>query len=504
MIQRQFWRDRLEQAWRRRSVVWLSGVRRVGKTSLCRSLEGVDYFDCELPSARIEMADPEHFLRGVRGRPGGAPDLRIRLGVRWIMYRVSQHLRVRVPVVLALSILPLCAFGAAGPKRPSAAKPGSIRAAVFSSDATPKVGDRMYADQTIVAIDGPLLLKGLVLEDSGSRYVVAALDWVLLNTESRDLFRNKIAEAAATSPAKVAVQVTHTHSSPISSNSQKLVAESADRAAAAVRAALPKLRPVTHVGVGRARVEKFASNRRVWLPNGTMGARWSSTKDVALRDMPEGLIDPWLRTVSLFDRGRPIVRMHYYGSHPQSFYRDGKIHPETVGWARERIEKEEGIPQLYFTGGGGNITAGKYNNGSLESRAQMIDRLSVGMRKSIAKTKKTPLSGLSWKSVEARFVVPVQKGSSETQQGPPVDLSRLRLGPVDIVHLPGEPFIEYQLYAQTVRSDRFVAVAGYGDSSTGYFCTDVAYSEGGYEPGMSGVRPGSEKILKETLAELLR
>lgn len=68
MFLRKFWLDRLEAAWRRRSVVWLSGVRRVGKTSLCQGLDGVDYFDCELPSVRVDMADPEHFLRRVRGR----------------------------------------------------------------------------------------------------------------------------------------------------------------------------------------------------------------------------------------------------------------------------------------------------------------------------------------------------------------------------------------------------------------------------------------------------
>ena len=63
MIQRTFWVQRLEQAWLRRTVVWLSGVRRVGKTSLCRSLDQVEYFDCELPSARAQMQDPELFLR---------------------------------------------------------------------------------------------------------------------------------------------------------------------------------------------------------------------------------------------------------------------------------------------------------------------------------------------------------------------------------------------------------------------------------------------------------
>jgi len=40
MRKRHFWRGALQRAWRRRSVVWLSGVRRAGKTTLSRSLPG--------------------------------------------------------------------------------------------------------------------------------------------------------------------------------------------------------------------------------------------------------------------------------------------------------------------------------------------------------------------------------------------------------------------------------------------------------------------------------
>ena len=48
--------------------MWLSGVRRVGKTCLCRSLRDIEYFDCELPRIRRLMIDPQAFLEDVRGR----------------------------------------------------------------------------------------------------------------------------------------------------------------------------------------------------------------------------------------------------------------------------------------------------------------------------------------------------------------------------------------------------------------------------------------------------
>ena len=64
MIQRHFWQHLLEQAWRERSVIWLSGVRRVGKTCLCQSLPHIEYFDCELPRVRRMMEEPEGFFDG--------------------------------------------------------------------------------------------------------------------------------------------------------------------------------------------------------------------------------------------------------------------------------------------------------------------------------------------------------------------------------------------------------------------------------------------------------
>jgi predicted AAA+ superfamily ATPase len=63
MFPRTHWQEQIESAWSGRSIVWLSGVRRVGKTVLCRSLPDVDYYDCELPRVRRLLEDPEAFLR---------------------------------------------------------------------------------------------------------------------------------------------------------------------------------------------------------------------------------------------------------------------------------------------------------------------------------------------------------------------------------------------------------------------------------------------------------
>src|SRR3989338_676619 len=68
MVTRPFWEKRIEELWKSRSIIWLKGVRRAGKTSLCQQLKNIQYFDCELPSVRAQLEDPESFLKQYQGQ----------------------------------------------------------------------------------------------------------------------------------------------------------------------------------------------------------------------------------------------------------------------------------------------------------------------------------------------------------------------------------------------------------------------------------------------------
>ena len=68
MIKRKYWLKKVETLWKERSVLWLSGVRRAGKTVLSQSLSDIDYFDCELPRVRGLITDPEKFLGEMEGK----------------------------------------------------------------------------------------------------------------------------------------------------------------------------------------------------------------------------------------------------------------------------------------------------------------------------------------------------------------------------------------------------------------------------------------------------
>jgi hypothetical protein len=438
---------------------------------------------------------------------------------------------------------------AAAPSFPPASVPHGLRLTTFECDATPPIGHRLVGWSVLMkSVEAPLLLKGVVLEDDRTRYVLAALDWCRLQTGAYDLYRKKLAAAAGVPENQVALHCTHTHGAPIADLNAQLLLDQypgapvhldvaflkdvTNRAALALGDSLSKMRPFTHVGIGKAEVHQYASTRRIPGPDGKVKSRMSSCKDPELIAAPEGTIDPWLRTVTFFNEGTPLVRLHYYATHPQSHYgTEGSC--DVPGFARLLLETDEKIPHLYFTGCGGNVAAGKYNDGSQEARARLTQNLVGAMKTSIQSTQRHPVSQIDWRIAEVRFALRQENAYAEDnlrhdlanpkatevtrlkaalalawydrlKDRPGVDCSRLRLGPATILHLPGEAFVEYQLYALSLRPDDFIAVAAYGEGGPGYICMDRSPAEGGYEPTASYVGPPSESRLKATIEELLK
>ena len=66
MIGRPLWTQRLTEAWRQAPIVWLTGVRRVGKTVLAQGLPHTEFLNCDLPSTAERLRDPESFFRSVK------------------------------------------------------------------------------------------------------------------------------------------------------------------------------------------------------------------------------------------------------------------------------------------------------------------------------------------------------------------------------------------------------------------------------------------------------
>src|SRR5436190_11198684 len=307
--------------------------------------------------------------------------------------------------------------------------------APFRFDVTPPVGHPLCGGWIKPAVDcvDELEAIGFVLLGAGEPIVICAVDWTGILNEAHVAWRAAMAEAAGTTPDRVAVQCVHQHDAPfVCLHAEKLIAEQQDglkvvemeffrtcleRAAAAVRAALPKARHVTHIAQGEAMVTQVASNRRVAIgPDGRVSKmRGSSCRDAELIALPEGLIDPKLKTIAWYDGSEKIVACHYYATHPMSHYGAGHVSSDFVGLARKQRQKEEpGCAHLYFTGCSGNIAAGKYNDGSPEARVELTQRIYDGIVASEKSLTRSPISRVSWKSHE--IVPPVNPVVNEEEQ----------------------------------------------------------------------------------------
>lgn len=428
-----------------------------------------------------------------------------------------------------------------------------LRLALFDVDATPPLGLRMAYDNVARPADLSLRSRGIVILGAGEPIVLVAIDWIGIGNAAHDAFRKAVAEAAGTSAMRVAVQALHQHDAPQADfTAERLLAamgidtydrfdggfarEVIARTATAVRESLAAAVPLTHIGFGRGEVQQVASNRRLIGEDGTIrGWRASTTGDAALRAEPEGVIDPFVAGVVLWSEETPMAVLTSYATHPMSYYRTGVPGPDFPGIAR--LLRTQDVPSalhVHFTGAGGNIAAGKYNDGSRDNRVIFALRLAAGMRAAydaaVADRQPMSVSDVGWGSVPVQLdvreeltrdalVAAIRAGADRgtmndadalawlerVAQGRPIDVSCLRLGDVRMLHMPGELFVEYQLAAQQMRPDLHVMMAAYGDYGPGYIGTAESYAQGGYEVEVrsSFVGPQADEALTSAMRTLL-
>ncbi|MFO7826026.1 MAG: alpha/beta fold hydrolase [Cyclobacterium sp.] len=421
-----------------------------------------------------------------------------------------------------------------------------LSVAVFDVDATPPVGSLLAYDRMENRDDLGLRAKGIVLSGSGLPIVLCAVDWIGIGNESQDAFKAHLAKAASTIPSRVAIHTVHQHDAPISDwGAEKILVDAGldpqafessfdhvllNRLEEAIETALTEAQPLSHVGTGKAIVEKVASNRRIIGADGKVQYfRSSSTQDPQIRDFPEGLIDPEVSLISFWNGDQPIAVLSYYAVHPQSYYLTKVANPDFPGIAR--YLRQLAVPEalhVHFNGAGANIAAGKYNDGSKINRKLLAERLAAGMEKAWENTRKQALNPQDVFWQQEPLLLPANEAIAKIEQemhlqnprwltnnmqklawykrqqlGKKIDISCLTLGDARILHLPGELFVEYQLAAKAVRPDLSVAMAAYGDYGPFYIGTAAAYPEQGYEINASPVTAEAEPVILEAIKKLL-
>jgi hypothetical protein len=426
------------------------------------------------------------------------------------------------------------------------------RLATFAADVTIPIGHRCMGVLPTKAarIDDPLEARGFVLLGGAAPLVYVAVDWCEIRNDSYDEWRDALAKTAETTRERVIVSSLHQHDAPVVDTGAEALLASVGlagelfdrdfhatalaRVASALRAAIPSAEPITHIGLGEARVEGVASNRRVVRESGVVefSRGSSSARDPFHRDAPEGLHDPVLATLSLWNGDRALVELHSYATHPMSHYGKGGVSADFVGIARRLRQAEvPAVFQIYATGASGDVTAGKFNDGAPEQRGVLAERIRRAMEESSRATRRHELREISFRvaaldlefiddprftraaletrlrdsgaSVEERILASMGLSSrSRVDAGRSIDVPCIDFGVARLLLLPGESFVGFQLLAKSLRPDSFVMTIGYGECWTGYVPTESAFADG-FGTDWRWVARGSEAKLRTALEELL-
>jgi hypothetical protein len=423
----------------------------------------------------------------------------------------------------------------------------------FQIDATIPIGHRCMGvlPQKSKTIADTLELHGFVLLGDQAPIVFVAVDWCEIRNKSYDQWRERLAKVARTVPDRVLVSSLHQHDAPvIDAGAQELLdqvelpgelfdpafhEDVITRAEVALRQAIEESKPLTHISYAESKVREVASNRRVVDGNGKVSfARGSSSgRDPFFRETDAGLIDPMLRTISFWSHDQCLVEYHTYATHPMSYYGRGEVTSDFVGLARKRLARlDRSIHPIYASGCSGDVTAGKYNDGSQAAREELTSKIYDAMLSNRRSSKKVELTmGFGFHSVglELQYTqapslqkdamleelqdesLPVEKRilaamglaswNRSVENSKPIDMPCIDLGVARIVLFPGESFVGYQLLAQKLSGEVPVLPVGYGECWTGYVPTAAAFDDG-FNESWLWVAPGAEEKIQQGLSKL--
>ena len=414
-----------------------------------------------------------------------------------------------------------------------------LKIVTFKVDVTPPIGDPLaYVPNE--KVETPIYVSGIVLDDGKTRAVWVSCDFIGIYGESYVVWLEMLAKQAGTVRENIFLHSVHQHDSirwnpecnpkegengPLVISPEYCIKTLKDVSEAVAKAVSGTWQSVGKLLTAETRIGGLAANRRLVNEDGKFAhTRYSGKNPPELQALPVGNIDPILRTICFENTGgQKIVALHFYATHPMAAYLRKMVSTDVPGRALRHVTENNNsvAMNLYFTGCGGNVTFGKYNIGGIEGIEQLGKRLGEGMLQNLRKLEEQPLGPLVVKRVA--FEVPfnsLMKPVSEYEGRSAVSrrykletldkwrqstAARMSIGPR--VHFLSfelnEVFVDYQLYAQSLIPEHFLATAAYGNGIYGYIPTRAAFEEnGGYETGDLACQVTAE--IDEVLREVLR
>jgi len=407
-----------------------------------------------------------------------------------------------------------------------------------------------YASRTHGAegIHDRLQATAMAFDDGHKQVAIATCDLIGLDSASARNIRETVGEASGLGPDAIMINCSHTHGGPVTGRrsyvdppDESSLLELEGMVASAISKAVLDLKEADlHLGRGEVRI---GVNRRA-----------RSEGRMVLGVNPAGPIDPEVTVLRADHNGHTFGLLFNHSCHGTTLGGDNYlVTSDYIGYARKTVESVLGRGALsaYINGAAGNINPHPRGTFDLARRhgislgaealktgqsAEPVFQADLNFSQKIVKFPLSPPPPREQLESELDELVPqyeraVGNGEHvpgiwariswaremlERIQGDAVmehldaEIQALRIGPLGIVSLPGEVFVEIGLHAKEHSPLPYTMVGGYTNGNMGYIPTRTAFSEGGYEPNShvylieQQYDPGIEEVAKDGVLEVLK
>ncbi|MBP1990410.1 neutral/alkaline non-lysosomal ceramidase N-terminal domain-containing protein [Paenibacillus eucommiae] len=432
------------------------------------------------------------------------------------------------------------------------------------ADITPEIGalTSLSMHCKVTRIITPLQIKICLIRMGEQMTAIVSVDTTSLYSCTIADMRRVIAKTAGLLEEHIFINSTHTHSSPFLHRSAQdclkpwqlqfldddyyeYVLQGAVEAATKAKGSMAAVQFRFSKGI----VREVACNRRVTLPDGTIGVRYGRGVSAELRAYPDGLIDPEVSCTWLVgSQGDLMGCLINYACHATTYHQPTEICWDYPGYAAQTVERELGGICLFLQGCAGNISPGKYTIGEpLEDSMKLGRRVADAAIESYSSAGAVMVDGLliscehietelrilrSMEDLKRALTVEIEKyftesgdlsvGSSGTNimslaerivllgkyPGRQMlsEIAVIGLGTIVFVFLPGEMFVECALSLKAKFPMLNLMIMAYTDVSLEYVPIRAAFEEqGGYETCEEWCFsvPGNAEIMEEKAANMI-
>ncbi len=411
-------------------------------------------------------------------------------------------------------------------------------------DITPAMGTGMpgyFHERKAEGILDPLLIKAMTLTCDEKTIVIAAVDLISIKLPVIDRMRSAIKYKTGIDPRNIFIHATHTHTGAIV---EEIADQLPQQITSAVQKALDNAQPENQVASGTAYEDSVTFIRRFLMKDGSVRTNPGRGNPNIVH--PIGEIDKEVNVLSFQSSKIALVShgLHCDCLGGSKFSADYPYHL-TVG-----IQEELGTDWkvIYLNACCGNINHINVNDKSQksspegsrhigrtlakaamrayrDSRPVSVDKIDSRITKIQCPVRKVPSEIYEWAKAEMQKDADKASKRNFNEHTPagiirlaetkektrPSELIALRIGPIGIVGLPAECFVELSEDIQEHSLMDATWVIGLTGGSMGYQPHPRGYDEGGYEATYSSARQAPEtpvmwcdaaiNMLKEMKAE---